>query len=279
MKRLYKKALVFLIVFIAIAVIAYGETPRLIIKDDSDNTVFEVADTGNMFAGGADAYNAFQLYVIGHTGGTSHAQIATGLANSRLTLMAGEADDAGPRFSAIGAHDTQSEVRGWAIFDYGSKKYALPDAEFFVRHQQSGGNRQIMFRIIGSSAVVFPNGNIGIGIDTPGYLIDTGGAYCDGSNWTDGSSREYKENIKDITTEEALKTLRDMTPVKFTFKRDTTKEINAGFIAEDVPDLVATKDRKGMNAIEVVAVLAKVLQEQQKTIAELTRRLEEVEKR
>ncbi len=38
-----------------------------------------------------------------------------------------------------------------------------------------------------------------------------------------------------------------------------------GFIAEDVPDLIATKDRKGLSPMDIVAVLTKVVQEQQKT--------------
>jgi len=58
-----------------------------------------------------------------------------------------------------------------------------------------------------------------------------------------------------------------------------------GFIAEDAPELVASKDRKGMSSMDVVAVLTKVVQEQQKvvqerrtTIAELSRRLAVVER-
>jgi len=58
-----------------------------------------------------------------------------------------------------------------------------------------------------------------------------------------------------------------------------------GFIAEDAPELVASKDRKGMSSMDVVAVLTKVVQEQQKvvqerrtTIAELSRRLVIVER-
>lgn len=39
-----------------------------------------------------------------------------------------------------------------------------------------------------------------------------------------------------------------------------------GFIAEDVPELVATKDRKGMSPMDVVAVLTKVVKEQQEAI-------------
>jgi hypothetical protein len=34
-----------------------------------------------------------------------------------------------------------------------------------------------------------------------------------------------------------------------------------GFIAEDVPELVATKDRKGLSPMDIVAVLTKVVQD------------------
>jgi hypothetical protein len=53
-------------------------------------------------------------------------------------------------------------------------------------------------------------------------------------------------------------------------------EHHVGFIAEDVPDLVATADRKGMSAMDVVAVLTKVVQQQQKTIAELQAQMAEL---
>ena len=42
-----------------------------------------------------------------------------------------------------------------------------------------------------------------------------------------------------------------------------------GFIAEDVPDMVATQDRKGINPMDLIAVLTKVVQQQQKEIEEL----------
>ncbi len=42
-----------------------------------------------------------------------------------------------------------------------------------------------------------------------------------------------------------------------------------GFIAEDVPELVANKDRKGLSPMDIVAVLTKVVQRQQKDIEEL----------
>ncbi|MCK7574508.1 MAG: hypothetical protein MZV65_00275 [Chromatiales bacterium] len=57
-----------------------------------------------------------------------------------------------------------------------------------------------------------------------------------------------------------------------------------GFIAEDVPDLVATKDRKGLSPMDIVAVMTKVVQEQQgmiekqqEIIEKLNARLDDLE--
>ena len=57
-----------------------------------------------------------------------------------------------------------------------------------------------------------------------------------------------------------------------------SEDKHVGFIAEDAPELVVTKDRKGMSPMDVVAVLTKVVQEQGAIIGELSRRLAVVEK-
>ena len=120
-------------------------------------------------------------------------------------------------------------------------------------------------------------GNIGIGTTSPEFLIDTGRAYCNGTTWVDASSREYKQDIAELKTDEAMAALRELSPVTFRFKK-TPEQRRVGFIAEDVPDLVAMKDRKGMSAMDVVAVLTKVVQEQQKTIAELSKKVARLER-
>lgn len=56
-------------------------------------------------------------------------------------------------------------------------------------------------------------------------------------------------------------------------------ETHAGFIAEDVPNLVATTDRAGLSSMDVVAVLTKVIQEQQRTIEDLQTRLQHLERK
>jgi len=121
------------------------------------------------------------------------------------------------------------------------------------------------------------SGNVGLGI-APAYPLHlAGGAYSDGAHWIDGSSREYKDSIRDLTREEALRAFNGLNPVAFTYKA-AGGEQHIGFIAEDVPELVATKDRKGLSAMDIVAVLTKVAQEQQKTIAELSEKLKELER-
>jgi hypothetical protein len=101
------------------------------------------------------------------------------------------------------------------------------------------------------------------------------GATCTtGGTWTDASSRTLKENIQSLTTDEAFNALRDLSPVKYNYKADK-EEKHVGFIAEDAPELVATKDRKGMSPMDIAAVLTRVAQEQQKTIREQQKMLNE----
>ncbi|MGO8797190.1 MAG: tail fiber domain-containing protein [Candidatus Sulfotelmatobacter sp.] len=111
-------------------------------------------------------------------------------------------------------------------------------------------------------------GNVGIGIALPSYPIETGaGAYVTaGGVWTNASSREFKKDIRPLRTDQAMETLTRLDPVTFKYKVDD--EAHVGFIAEDVPDLVATGDRKGLSAMDIVAVLTKVVQQQQKELSD-----------
>lgn len=125
-------------------------------------------------------------------------------------------------------------------------------------------------------------GYVGIGTTSPGYPIEVdtaNGAYLNTSgNWVNPSSRALKENIQSLSTEEAVEALNELNPVKYNYKVDKVEGC-VGFIAEDVPELVAVKDRKGMVAMDVVAVLTKVLKEQQKTIDQLKKEVAELKKK
>lgn len=122
-------------------------------------------------------------------------------------------------------------------------------------------------------------GNTGIGTETPTHLLElSGGAYSDGATWDTGSSRTLKENIKEVTADEAMAALEELNPVQYNYKK-VKDENRIGFIAEDVPELVAMNSRKAVNGLEITAVLTKVVKEQQKVIVELQEKLAELEQR
>jgi hypothetical protein len=119
------------------------------------------------------------------------------------------------------------------------------------------------------------NGQIGLNTYVvPGLAIATGtGAYLSaGGVWTNASSREFKEDIRELSAQDALQALDGLNPVSFKYK-NTDGESHVGFIAEDVPQLVATRDRKSLSSMDVVAVLTKVVKEQQQQIAEMREEL------
>jgi hypothetical protein len=109
-----------------------------------------------------------------------------------------------------------------------------------------------------------------------GHEIHTGsGAYVAGGAWVDGSSRELKDNIHRLSTEDAVQALAALDPVTFNYKSDRAWQ-HVGFIAEEVPQLVAAPDRKGLAPMDIVAVLTKVVQEQKEQLARQERKLQQL---
>ena len=150
--------------------------------------------------------------------------------------------------------------------------------------QSSGDTGYIMHNrastlTIGAGSVdritISNDGNVGIGVSRPAHPLElASGAHATaGGVWTNSSSRALKENISSLTPEEALAALARLEPVHFNYISDTV-ESHVGFIAEDVPDLVASSDRKGLSAMDVVAVLTRVIQLQQAQIDDLEKRLD-----
>jgi hypothetical protein len=130
----------------------------------------------------------------------------------------------------------------------------------------------------GNSLVVDSTGRIGLGVASPLFQIHhSSGAKLDAGNWVNASSREVKQDIRDLDGKAALDAVKALQPVTFAYKANPAEK-NVGFIAEDVPDLVARSDRKGLSSMDIVAVLTKVVQDQQRTIEELQTRLQKLEK-
>ncbi len=178
---------------------------------------------------------------------------------------------------------TALEVWGDGRFGDWDQPATITGADLQV-HNLSGTGKAFLVTHFGfpssTAFVIEGGGDVGIGKENPSHLLDVGnsGAYCDGGAWVNGSSRSFKENITDLTEEQALEVLTDLVPTSFTYKTDS-EEVYLGFIAEDVPDLVATNDRKGLVAMDIVAVLTKVVQTQQEQINDLRETIEELQQR
>jgi len=219
---------------------------KVVVKNGSGTTTFKVEDTGAVTT-------AYTLYTNGASAwGSAPYVLGQNLGNRGIVIT----DKA--------ATNPKNIYFGWNVG--ASMEYV----ELFAL-QEGIGYKNIVF---------VPNGGyVGIGVTNPSYPLQMGsGAYVStGGVWTNASSRKYKTDIKQLTAENAMAALTELKPVEFAYKADS-QEKHVGFIAEDAPELVASKDRKGMSSMDVVAVLTKVVQEQQRTIAALSNRLATLEK-
>jgi len=211
-------------------------TSALLVRNASGTEVFGVADSGSITT-------ASRLY----TNGAS----AVG---SAPFVLGQDTRNRGIVITDKAATNPKRIYFGWNVGT--THQYA----EIFALQERVGYKNLILN----------PNGAyVGIRTTSPSYPLQMGsGAYVStGGVWTNASSREYKTDVKELSTEKAMDALEQLKPVEFAYKADS-QEKHVGFIAEDAPDIVASKDRKGMSPMDVVAVLTKVVQEQQELIRE-----------
>ena len=143
------------------------------------------------------------------------------------------------------------------------------EANFFVRDVTGGS--LLPFRIRPgaptSSIDIAATGNVGIGVSNASSKLHVAGNALITGTLEIGSSRSLKEDIRDLGLEEAQAAFAALKPVHFKYKTESEQQL--GFIAEDVPDLVATDGRKSVAPMDFVAVLTKVTQEQDRRVKEL----------
>jgi hypothetical protein len=158
-----------------------------------------------------------------------------------------------------------------------SLRLASPDATFVqtsagtytLRDVNNGANALTVFPgAANDDAIVVRNGKIGLGVKSPANPLQlASGAKCTpGGVWTNASSRTVKHDIVPLTAARARAAVRDLEPVTYAYDADPD-EVQVGFVAEDVPELVASNDRKSLSPMDFVAVLTKVVQEQDRQLA------------
>jgi hypothetical protein len=205
---------------------------------------------------------------------------ANGVAKSQMHFSLNDTDTGGFLTSVL---DNNFFVSSGARFD--SPNWVQLSADGNAVMAGSGGvGYRIFTHTGGTVGNTFNNPTLRLQIDYSGQFgINTApvagheihtftGAYEMAGSWVDASSRDLKDNIVSLTNEDAARALAELNPVRYNYKV-IPDEGHVGFIAEDVPELVARKDRKGLSPMDIVAVLTKVVQEQRREIdAERTAR-------
>lgn len=181
----------------------------------------------------------------------------------------------------IDTTDTDT-VTQLAFSSGGTIKWALGGRNSLVENAATLDRLSFYNAGFGEVMTIHQSGSIFIGTGAPNnntthQLQAASGAHLTtGGVWTSVSSREKKKNIREISMDDAETALTQLTPVQFEYIAQPD-ETYAGFISEDVPDIVATNDRKSLATMDIVAVLTKVVQKQQDTIEDLNKRLKELE--
>lgn len=90
-------------------------------------------------------------------------------------------------------------------------------------------------------------------------------------NLVQGSSRAWKEETQELSGAEARAVLDRLQPQVFRFKEDRSHRRHMGFIAEEMPDDLTTPEKEGFNPTAIIAVLTRVVKEQQRALETLNR--------
>jgi len=97
--------------------------------------------------------------------------------------------------------------------------YSLDNSRIFLYH--GGGN------------VFIKNGNLGVGIEPTHKIHVTGGAYCDGGAWVNGSSRTLKENFLRVDNRDVLARLSALPVTEWNYISEGQYIRHMGPMAED----------------------------------------------
>lgn len=85
-----------------------------------------------------------------------------------------------------------------------------------------------------TALTILNNGNIGIGTTTSNYLLTlSGGAYSDGSTWSNASSRLLKENFTQLDRSDVLNKISQLEMTQWNYIGQTATMTHIGPIAED----------------------------------------------
>ena len=179
---------------------------------------------------------------------------------------------------------------GNLMFGGNSGREIYSTSGYDINYKATGASSHHFYANGTEKFTIDKTGNIGIGINSPSQPLSMGGgAYCTGTTWTNASDSRLKRDIQPMS-KYGLSTVMQLKPVTYFYKADKTNHPEVGFIAQEVqkivPEVVSgtegdiTKgETLGLSYGNLVPVLVKAIQEQQKQIEALTKLVEKLEKK
>jgi hypothetical protein len=241
------------------------------IRPGAPTSSIDIAASGNVGFGTASPRTPI------HVVETAVATFPTPIAANDLLVLENETHT---NMSFVAGPTSQSTIR---FFRNGATTL-----NGFLRYDHS--TEQMLLGVGSTTEIVITQTAVGIGNTSPNQplIVGTAGSGSGGNGahvtaggvWTTGSSRAFKEHIAEISADEAMAAVAALRPVRYNYTAEPQEEY-VGFIAEDVPEMVAqtSSGRQYLSPMDVVATLTKVVQEQQKTIEQLAKKVEQLEQK
>ncbi len=93
------------------------------------------------------------------------------------------------------------------------------------------------------------------------------------SHFVQLSSSALKDDVTPLSSKDATDIVGQLNVVQFRYHQDHEGDLSTGFIAEQVPDIIASADHHGVKLMDTVAILTKVVQDNRKMLQLLSQRV------
>lgn len=226
-------------------------------SSNQSNVGFQVQKPSALFSAYSDkAVKPPPALVISAEGSVG---IATATPRSALHVAGGVRIDSPPKTGIRGLElnriDEDDRTHAWTLWHM-DQQYGKNSLQFWEYRSDSSG------KVCDSTGGAMCNKRFEI--QSGGDVIV--GGQVTATSFATSSSRSFKEGIRELEGHEALSALSALRPSRYRYKREFGGEEHLGFVAEEVPTLVRSSDGKAVKTGDIVALLAKVAQEQQRVL-------------
>lgn len=204
--------------------------------------------------------------------GNQHLKKAANLYSGHNVLL-----DTGAIFSTAGTFTFRTGLTDDDFFSDGTVKHYHKDEKGHVFYRDDGKPNKKGQKPYGVQTYTDSSKH------NPGSLGDVQAGTFAAYKFSHYSRLSLKKNVKPLNTKHALKTILNTDIGTYQFKDDPTNETQASLVIDDVhehpqwstPKELLTKDGKHANDTKTVAYLVAAVQEQQRQIEELKRKLKD----